>query len=503
MNSAINDPYEIALAALDKMRADKGTDAKFTADEIWGYATENIPSLRRPGIIVKFAKQGLISQTKEMRRATISSRAGNRVPEYCFGTPQSIATKSDLKDIANDLFISLNGLLKVSHPVCLRLVSSLLSKHFLINTGLAGSGKTKLAQAFAHWLTPPPADEHTPNPYYALVPVGADWTSNENILGYPDGLDAKRYVSRPALELMLHAQQYLDAPHFLILDEMNLSHVERYFADLLSAIESGEPIPLYDGSLDDESQWRVANSNIPVPPRLKLPSNLFVIGTVNVDETTYLFSPKVLDRANVLEFRMDEAELAAFLANPQKPDLAELDGQGEAFGAAFVEAAQERVVAPAEAQAQYEAEIKLFFNVLRQHDAEFGYRVAHEAARFLHFYKLLGGYPDGDTAWFNAAFDAIIVQKFLPKLHGSRSRLEGLLWALAQACGPKRDGDKTPDETLARCDAAGEAKEDAKYGLETMQKIKPADALYPLSFDKVLRMWRKLARDQFTSFAEA
>ena len=66
---------------------------------------------------------------------------------------------------------------------------------------------------------------------------------------------------------------------------MNLSHVERYFADFLSAIESGEEIPLYG---KDET--------------LELPSNLFIIGTVNVDETTYMFSPKVLDRANTIEF---------------------------------------------------------------------------------------------------------------------------------------------------------------------------------------------------------
>jgi len=69
---------------------------------------------------------------------------------------------------------------------------------------------------------------------------------------------------------------------------MNLSHVERYFADLLSAIESGEDIPLYTG------EERKAGEQI-VPRKMSLPTNLFVIGTVNVDETTYMFSPKVLD----------------------------------------------------------------------------------------------------------------------------------------------------------------------------------------------------------------
>ena len=201
-----------------------------------------------------------------------------------------------------------------------RLVSAMLSKRFLVLTGLAGSGKTKLAQAFAHWITPDPgwvdARDHSKgrclNPQYALVPVGADWTGNENIVGYPDGLQSANYVTRPALELMRHAIEPENAklPHFLILDEMNLSHVERYFADLLSAIESGEEIPLYEGS-DRKADGKV------VPHRLRIPDNLFVIGTVNVDETTYQFSPKVLDRANVIEFRMEPAELAAFLASPK------------------------------------------------------------------------------------------------------------------------------------------------------------------------------------------
>src|SRR5690606_11509449 len=77
--------------------------------------------------------------------------------------------------------------------------------------------------------------------------------------------------------------------YLLILDEMNLSHVERYFADFLSAIESGEAVPLH-------------NSECEFPESIKIPGNLLVVGTVNVDETTYMFSPKVLDRANTIEF---------------------------------------------------------------------------------------------------------------------------------------------------------------------------------------------------------
>ena len=78
-----------------------------------------------------------------------------------------------------------------------------------------------------------------------LVAVGADWTSNEHVLGYPDGIDPGRYVRTKALDLIFNAAASPDIPHFLILDEMNLSHVERYFADLLSAIESGEALHLH------------------------------------------------------------------------------------------------------------------------------------------------------------------------------------------------------------------------------------------------------------------
>ena len=391
-----------------------------------------------------------------------------------------------------DIHIQFDG------SVLLRFMSSLLAKRLTILTGLAGSGKTKVAQAFARWLSPKLTGGETANANYVVVPVGADWTGNENILGYPDGLDSKRYVSRPALEIMLHAAQNTEMPHFLILDEMNLSHVERYFADLLSAIESGEDIPLYQG---DE---RKAGERV-VPRQLTVPPNLFVIGTVNVDETTYMFSPKVLDRANVIEFRMERDELENFLAAPKKPDLQKLDGLGAGFGKGFVGAAAGEANVPKAVKTQFESEMLLFFDILHEHGAEFGFRVGHEAGRFLHYYQKLGGFEEGDGDWFDAAFDAVIVQKCLPKLHGSRSSLEGLLWALAWACGAERAGKKN-EEFLNECRLAGQAQEEMKFGPEKVfadLAAKKTAARYPLSFEKVIRMWEKLKRDQFVSFAEA
>jgi energy-coupling factor transporter ATP-binding protein EcfA2 len=396
-----------------------------------------------------------------------------------------------------------------------RFAAALLAKRFLILTGLSGSGKTKIAQAFSQWLTPTAANR--PTPYYALVPVGADWIGNENILGYPNGLEASSYMTRQALDLMIHAHAHADVPHFLILDEMNLSHVERYFADILSAIESEDAMPLYEGP-----PRKAATQTI--PNRISMPKNLFIIGTVNVDETTYMFSPKVLDRANVIEFRMAQQDIDAFLAAPCAPNLAALQGAGAHFGRAFVSASADKTSElPENAKAPFAAEMQLLFGLLQEHNLEFGYRTAYEAARFVRFFHLLGDYAttnnnnnNNNTAaanidlWFPQAMDAVVIQKILPKLHGSRAKLEGLLWALAWFCGANRDNIAGKDFTTQLA-AASKADDDAQYGpelvWERLAKIHPTDppnaAPYPMSFAKVMRMWRRLIREQFVTFTEA
>lgn len=129
--------------------------------------------------------------------------------------------------------------------------------------------------------------DYKKDPNYKIVPVGANWTENRHVLGFYNVI-TEEYNETPSYSLIKASKNDIGSPYFLILDEMNLSHVERYFADFLSAIESGQPIPLY--SNDDENY------------ELDIPDNLLIVGTVNVDETTYMFSPKVLDRANTIEF---------------------------------------------------------------------------------------------------------------------------------------------------------------------------------------------------------
>jgi hypothetical protein len=379
-----------------------------------------------------------------------------------------------------------NAGLIVPEAKVIQVLGSLASKRFLILTGLSGSGKTRLAQGIARSLVP----ARTPNPYYSLVPVGADWTGNDNVLGYPDGLDKERYVTKPALELIIHAREDLDTPHFLILDEMNLSHVERYFADILSAIESEEAIPLHRGG-----QRRA--DGLLIPKDIVLPGNLFVIGTVNVDETTYMFSPKVLDRANVIEFRMTSAELADFISAPTRPDLSTLDGYASAFGKTFVAAAGAPTDVPSDAKAFFEGEILLFFTALQPHGSEFGYRVVHEAARFVHFYKVLGDHPDRDTTWLPGALDCVVFQKLLPKLHGSRARLGPVLKKLWFFC-VNDAAHRGKDPLKAAAEAARSTDKRAEPSIEI-----PEEAPYPLSAEKIGRMWRVLNDNGFVSFAEA
>lgn len=307
--------------------------------------------------------------------------------------------------------------LRVPPEFLVRVFAALLAKRFVIFQGLSGSGKSRLAQAIAYWFQ----EFET---QVVVVAVGADWTSSEHVVGYQDALAPDRY-RRPAsgaLDLILDARSNSDRPYFLVLDEMNLSHVERYFADMLSAIESGEPIALH--SAEDPIEG--------VPPSVVLPPNLFVLGTVNVDETTYAFSPKVLDRANVIEFRITDEDLAAMLDRPRRTDLTALRGAGLRYAGAFAAEAGSDVdlssltqpVADGAATAELlKGRLLELFRALAPHGWEFGFRVALEIQRFVYWHATLTG-----PGWnFADALDAQVVQKVMPKLRGSEYRLRPAL----------------------------------------------------------------------------
>lgn len=360
--------------------------------------------------------------------------------------------------------------LNYNDVLIIRFISSLLSKPFVILSGLSGSGKTKIAQSFVEWIC-------QNNSQYRIVPVGADWTNREPLLGYPNGLNPDEYITPDSgvLHLLLEASkdQNQKKPYFIILDEMNLSHVERYFADFLSIMESKDTVKLYTGS------DRSSTDGLDITQQIGWPKNVFIIGTVNIDETTYMFSPKVLDRANVIEFRITEEEIAAFLNNPGIPDLSKLSKQGANMAENFLAIA---AISDTDKNEELTNKLNLFFSELKKVGAEFGYRTASEIMQLVAKLKALE-----PTIQNNVCLDIAIMQKLLPKLHGSRSKLVKVLIALAALCIE----DKQKDEFIKNFE--NHLKNDFD-GIEVK---------FDVSFEKLIRMYKNVLANGFTSYAEA
>ncbi len=350
-----------------------------------------------------------------------------------------------------------------------RFIASLSTKPFVICSGLSGSGKTKLAQAFAMWLC-------ESKEQYLIVPVGADWTNREPLLGYTNALNKEEYVvsENGVLNLIIRANDNPAKPYFLILDEMNLSHVERYFADFLSTMESGDKIPLH----------RIADEKNNTPQQLKLPKNLFIIGTVNIDETTYMFSPKVLDRANTIEFRVTEDDLKQYIGSNTKLDMNLLAPDDVGVGAAMAQSFVDMATKETAGNIKDSEEILLnFFNELKKNGAEFGYRTTSEIGRLMQMLDELG-----ETSKENQ-MDIAVMQKLLPKLHGSRTKLSKVLVTLGRFC---------VNESEVK-DVKAEIFETAEMpDFKGSKKIK-----YPLSLEKIYRMYKNALENGFTSYAEA
>jgi len=354
-----------------------------------------------------------------------------------------------------------------------RFIASLCTKPFLICSGLSGSGKTKLAQAFAQWIS---ADESQ----YAIVPVGADWTNREPLLGYTNALNKEEYVSpeNGVLDLMIRAKQNIEnkeeatKPYFLILDEMNLSHVERYFADFLSTMESGDKIPLH----------KIKDELLDIPPSINLPKNLFIIGTVNIDETTYMFSPKVLDRANTIEFRLTESDLEDFITSDIKLDMELLKAQGANMSESFMSIALQESDKNLKPVAD---DLKLFFSELKKSGAEFGFRTAGEIGRLMYMLKELD--ETGDNL-----LDIAIMQKLLPKLHGSRNKLTKVLPILGGFC--LSDSSKIKEDYLDKF---------VSNSLTEVELKADTNIKYKISFEKICRMYKNAVENGFASYAEA
>jgi len=163
-------------------------------------------------------------------------------------------------------------------------------RHFAILAGLSGSGKTMLAQRYGRALVR--QFDVEPESHVFVQAIQPGWYDSSPIFGYINPLTPDIYARSPLLDFLLKAAKHPDEPFVVILDEMNLSHPEQYFAPVLSTMESGDVLRLHnEGSVFDG-----------IPGTIPYPANVAFIGTVNMDETTHGISDKVLDRAFTIEF---------------------------------------------------------------------------------------------------------------------------------------------------------------------------------------------------------
>jgi MoxR-like ATPase len=308
-----------------------------------------------------------------------------------------------------------------------RYVNSLLAKPFVILTGCSGTGKTQIARRLAGYLEKKIIDGTT---NCLFVPVGADWTDNTKILGYYNPLADKGagdYVKTDVVRFIEQAVANPEIPFFLILDEMNLSHVERYFSDFLSMME------LQDYNNPDRS----VSFDLPNYGRLEMPKNLFITGTVNIDETTYMFSPKVLDRANVIEFKPEKKDILANLLSNTNDSELKLADEGIAEG--FLQLANDIRCKDIPADLTLALEkVKLildsFYVELEKCDFEFAYRTVKEIRLYaIATYET----AEGETPSATNIADVQILQKILPKIHGNRKQIGELLDNLQKICDEK------------------------------------------------------------------
>jgi MoxR-like ATPase len=304
---------------------------------------------------------------------------------------------------------------------------ALKTKPFVILSGISGTGKTRLTELIAEALTSNLSGQ------YLLMPVRPDWTDSTALLGFQNLL-TDQYVSTPFLDKLMIAGQpeNRERAFFLVLDEMNLARVEHYFADFLSAMETRtRTIPLQGA-----------------PGRtVTLPPNVFLTGSVNVDEATHPFSKKVLDRANTIEFT--EVSLRAPAPNrpASLPDIPARERQRLFLTARVhdVRAAEERLGMLDTTFPSRVIETLAGLNErLQTRGLQFGYRVRDEAMRYIanSFAADASGtgllLPQDRAENFTTALDLQILQKALPRISGTEETLGKLLadletWAGTEA----------------------------------------------------------------------
>ncbi|UKS26635.1 AAA family ATPase [Paenibacillus sp. HWE-109] len=350
---------------------------------------------------------------------------------------------------------------------------SLKAKPFVILAGVSGTGKTKLVKLFAEAV-----GATASNGQFSLIPVRPDWSDPSDLLGYKDLSGAFRPGKLTEVLVEASKPENQHKPYFICLDEMNLARVEHYFSDLLSVLETQEwdnqrivTTPLiHKDSLQNESDKEVYGN-------LHLPDNVYIVGTVNMDETTHPFSKKVLDRANTIEFN--------YIDLGQYPSIeTELaDGATALPPNALLRSEYLQLVDVYRDYKQLTEETTELLvkinGILEQIHSHVGFRI-RDAVCFYMIYNERFALLSKE-----AAFDMQLLQKILPRIQGSSSSVKKALLQLMQV---------TQDRSLP----ISEYMEDASKLYLSMETL--AAAKYPQSARKIAFMLRRLEEDGFTSY---
>ena len=381
------------------------------------------------------------------------------------------------------------------------------TKPFLLLAGISGTGKSRIVKQMAFDSCPDNKilrkDATTPG-NYCLVEVKPNWHDSSELIGYASQIGRPHYEVTPFVRFLAKAMLYEEqrVPFFVCLDEMNLAPVEQYFAEFLSVLESrkvvngritsealipAEVFAKYEeqlkkdlfgiqpkevgvtyrsgGTSDPEAYYGAENA---VYDRLKneclrIPSNLIVIGTVNMDETTHQFSRKVIDRAMTIEMNLPEGEpFLDFFKNARDLEYNDTPFSADLFLPSIVKAA-DAVEALAEDNAEktewLKKEVATILTDLNAtlEDTPFkiAYRVQNEL--LLYFYEFWK--ENGDAEWhdiLNESVDQILMMKVLPRIEGDEDLLENPLASLANFCatGNYRRAAQKVAEMKSRLDRA-------------------------------------------------
>lgn len=340
-------------------------------------------------------------------------------------------------------------------------LTAMRTKPFLLLAGISGTGKSRIVKQMAFESCPDiPAlrNDKTAPGNYELIEVKPNWHDSSELLGYESEIGGPHYVVTPFVRFLVKAMRYPDVPFFVCMDEMNLAPVEQYFAEFLSVLESRKL--LSDGTITSEPLIKAdifskyadqlhrdlditdTETYKAVYDRLKndglrLPSNLIVVGTVNMDETTHQFSRKVIDRAMTIEMNIEDSETPFknffeggdalhYYDNPQPKDL---------FLPKVVQASEALSILRAEDASYLKENVPRLLHSLNSAlngtPFKIAYRVQNEL--ILYFFSLREENPDeAAEALLAQAMDAILMMKVLPRIEGDEDLLDKPLKALAQ-----------------------------------------------------------------------